>query len=623
VTEHTGSAPEATRNETCFLNCARCLYTAFGPGHSRRTMSPADWNDDQLNALRQRADTLGDQLAARLYSRDAQHGRDFGRVGYNQLLNLTDKLEEAPELMLVEDSAFQRHWQLLPPEFAGYFKPMAAPEWVDTEKLAVASRMWKDDSLGMLVVLFLGSLPACYLMARGIPALYQTDKLANRRYISQRIYETGLMLDTVMDEGGLRVVTDVDVPPVDDLCTALNQLDPTGNWSLEGRTVRRKGTTPAIDIPPQLLERTIAEVDARSVPKRFIGGPGYITIKKVRLLHASMRYMLRHPGVFKPAGNPSGLPMSLAEVNARRTDAWDTAGFGLPVNQEDLAYTLLTFGYAIPNGLEKWGWKFTAEEKHAFLHLWRLTGHVIGVEDELMTDDWDEAGRIFDRIQKHQSAPSRDGVELTNVLLEFVEDYLPTFFGLNKKLPGPAIRDLVGPEADKILAEPVLLAAKRPSRRLLWWCVRTVLRVFNWIRNCFNTVPGLTGMFSDPIHRICEELIESCRGAYRREPFFLPVDETTWIPQFGASQEFLDTLIHWRQRVFKWVFVSVVPLMFGAIGGCATIVLLFLRFKMAWLVGLSSVACFVLSLLSLHVMLPRVLAERPCIEDAPTIEKSA
>lgn len=583
-------------------------------------MSIADWSDEQLKALRQRADPVGDNLTSILYNKTPEGGTGVGRHGYNHFLHLTDKLEEAPELILAGGSEFSRQWDAMPPVFKEYFAPMELPKWVDPAKLAVASRMWEDDSLGMLVVLFLGSLPACYLMARGIPALYQTDKLANRRYISQRIYETGLMLDTVMDLGGLLVLKDADLPAVDDLIKALNDLDPTGKWIREGRSARRSGATPPVAIPPDLLARNMATVDESNEPRSFLGGPGYITIKKVRLLHASMRYMLQNPGLFRPVGPPSGPPMNLAEVHARRAEAWDKETLGLPVNQEDLAYTLLTFGYLIPAGMEKWGWKYTPEEKHAFLHLWRLTGHVLGVEDGLMTDDWDEARRIYERIQRHQSAPSKDGVELTNTLIEFIEDYLPTFFGLNEKLPAPAIRDLVGPEADKVLAEPVLRAAKSPLRRLLWWSFRTVLRMFNWIRHCLKAVPGLTGMFSDPIHKVAEELIESCRGAYRREPFFLPVSQTSWVPQFGAGPEFLETLVKWRQSVFKWVLISVVPLMIGTIGGCATIWLLLVQFQRAWIVGLVSVAFFGLSLLSLHVVLPRVLAERPSIKDASPIE---
>ena len=59
----------------------------------------------------------------------------------------------------------------------------------------------------------------------------------------------------------------------------------------------------------------------------------------------------------------------------------------------DLAFVLLTFGYLIPKGMETWGRKLPRAEKAAFLHLWRVVGHVMGIRDDLMTDDLDDGVR--------------------------------------------------------------------------------------------------------------------------------------------------------------------------------------------------------------------------------------
>ncbi len=583
-------------------------------------MSIADWSNEQLNALRQRADPLADALVAKLYE-PGSSGADFGRLGYNHFLNLTDKIQEAPGLVFTNDSELYRQLNAMPQEFVNYFDPMELPDWVDAAKLELASKMWMDNSLAMLAVLFLGSLPACYLMARGIPALYQTDKLANRRYISQRIYETGLMLDAVMGEHGLQILTDVVGTPHDAILSALNQHDPAGDWVAEGRSIRRKGKTPFVNIATELLLGRLAEHRANAKPRRFLWGPGYVTVKKVRFLHASMRYMLQHQRQFAPASVPAGAPQNLAQVFAQRTEAWDVQNLGVPVNQEDLAYTLLTFGYVIPAGLERWGWKFSTEEKHAFLHLWRVVGHVLGIEDDLMTDDWDEAGRIYRRIQQHQAASSKDGIELTNTVMEFIEDYLPRYFHLNEMLPPLAIRDLVGAEADKLLTEPVLRTAKRLDRRMLWWGVRFVLRSFCWIhRNFLKAFPSLDGVFKDLLYRVSEQLIESCRGAYARKPFYVPVNETMWIPQHGASPSFLEKLRKWRHRVFDWVFISLATLIVGAFGAGAVVVFWLLNHEVAWMSGWISASAFLLSYVSMNGMLPRLLAERPVVEALPPIE---
>lgn len=580
--------------------------------------SLADWSDEQLNSLRLRTDPVADQLVAKLYDQPGPGGSDFGRLGYNHFLNLTDKMQEAPELVFTNGSELHRQLQAMPQEFVDYFDPLELPAWVQPEKLNLANTMWTDNSLGMLVTLLLGSLPACYLMARGIPALYQTEKLSNRAYISQRIYETGLMLDAVMGDCGFQVLTDVGATVNDHTHSALNRLDPAGDWVKEGRSIRRRSEAPAPAISKEDLARTIADLHESSPPKKFLWGSGYITVKKVRFLHASMGYMLKHPGRVKPPG-AAGRPGNLAHVIAQRTEAWDVANLGEPVNQEDLGYTLLTFGYVIISGLEHWGWQFTADQKHAFLHLWRVVGHVLGIEADLMTDDWDEAGRIFHRLQRHQAMASPDGIELTSPVMEFLEAYLPNYFGIPKMLPPLAIRDLVGPEADKLFAPSVLRDVRRPTRRALWWGIRLGLRTFGRIRHQILPIfPGVGGVFASLLYRTSEGLIESCRSAYTRKPFYVPLNATTWTPQQGVSPEFMVTLHRWRQRVFNWVFFALGTLIAGVLGIGAGVTLWFLSHEAAWLAALASAVCLIASYMTMDHELPAVLAQRPRINEKPT-----
>ena len=420
---------------------------------------------------------------------------------------------EAPELVFANGSELHRQLHAMPQEFVDYFDPMLLPTWVDPDKLAVAARLWRENSLGMLVVLFLGSLPACYLMARGIPALYQTDKLADPRYISQRIYETGLFLEAVLDPGGMRVLTDVPDTPHERFLAQLQQLDPAGEWVAEGRTLRRKtGATPS-SVRPEHVHRELHDRGTAHAGRRFLWGRGYITTKKVRFLHASMRYMLLHPQQFHASHGGTAPPTNLAQVIARRTHAWDVQSLGLPVNQEDLAYTLLTFGYMIPLGLEHWGCRFSTPEKEAFLHHWRLIGHVLGVEDELMTDDWTAAGQLYERIQRHQAAASPDGIALTRTLTNFLEDYLPKLGGLNRTLPPLAIADLVGANATMLFTPADWQAARSPAKQLVWATSRTTLRWFNWTRSLVaRHLPGVANFYSAIIFRVSDELVQSCWG---------------------------------------------------------------------------------------------------------------
>ena len=84
---------------------------------------------------------------------------------------------------MVDDSRLTRQLQGMPEALLDYFNPMPAPDWVDAEKLKLGARLWQDNTLVMLVTLYAASLPACYLMKNGIPALYRTEKLRDQQFI--------------------------------------------------------------------------------------------------------------------------------------------------------------------------------------------------------------------------------------------------------------------------------------------------------------------------------------------------------------------------------------------------------------------------------------------------------
>ena len=50
---------------------------------------------------------------------------------------------------------------------------------------------------------------------------------------------------------------------------------------------------------------------------------------------------------------------------------------GLPVNQEDLAGTLMAFSWIALDGLDKLGYRLTDDERAAYLHSWLVVGHLL------------------------------------------------------------------------------------------------------------------------------------------------------------------------------------------------------------------------------------------------------
>lgn len=92
------------------------------------------------------------------------------------------------------------------------------------------------------------------------------------------------------------------------------------------------------------------------------GEVGWASALRVRALHAKVRRrLLRRQG----------------------QHAWDGAALGVPINQEDMAVTLLAFSYNVLMGLELVrGEPLPDDEQAAYLHLWRYIGHLLGVSPE-------------------------------------------------------------------------------------------------------------------------------------------------------------------------------------------------------------------------------------------------
>jgi ER-bound oxygenase mpaB/B'/Rubber oxygenase, catalytic domain len=154
------------------------------------------------------------------------------------------------------------------------------------------------------------------------------------------------------------------------------------------------------------------------------GGPGFQAVRRVRLMHAAVRWLIEHdPRV-----------------------GWDGAGLGRPVNQEDLLMTILTFTEVVFEGFDRTGVDYTPCDAHDYLHLWSYVGYLLGVEPRFLPLDRSSAETLMEHVRSAHFGPSEAGGELTKALLDQARTLLPRPF---KGLPGTAIRWYVGdPTAD-------------------------------------------------------------------------------------------------------------------------------------------------------------------------------
>ncbi len=212
------------------------------------------------------------------------------------------------------------------------------PAWADASRIARAEELFFDMSMLSCSLLFCASLPECYVVPDLAGVLHVAGQL--EAHCDYRVRSTAAMIFPVMMRGGL--------------------ADPEGG--------------------------------------------GIAQILKVRLIHATIRHLILR-------GNPADavaagcLPVAPLDGPCRNVydtlfnNGWNVAAHGLPCNQEELAYTLLTFHYIFLRGLRQLGLGLAQQDEEAYLHTWNVVGHVLGIEEGQMSHGMAQAEASFNAIQ--------------------------------------------------------------------------------------------------------------------------------------------------------------------------------------------------------------------------------
>jgi len=253
-------------------------------------------------------------------------------------------------LKLVRNESYHPElFQDLPKEVAQtvtrYFDNTSTlPSWADSRQIKTGEEVFSLFGPEVFMLLNVLSLPMCYTCRKGAKVLYMTGRLSDR--------------------GG--------------------NIDP---------------------LTRRLMETAQMVVNAMSPGGLAPGGKGIITLQKVRLIHASIRYFLKHKKF-----NPEG---------------WDVETYGEPINQEDLAGTLMSFAPIILNGLKNLSVTLNKEQREAYLHCWRIIGHLMGIDASLLPQTEEDNWELAVKILRHQSAHSAEGEELTQSCITFIDTIMP------------------------------------------------------------------------------------------------------------------------------------------------------------------------------------------------------
>lgn len=148
------------------------------------------------------------------------------------------------------------------------------------------------------------------------------------------------------------------------------------------------------DTGHMICECVIQQDDASSLQPKT-RGEGWKAMLRVRFLHGMVR-------------------RRLSQKSYWRSDLW-----GVPINQEDMAATLLAFSYNVLIGVEMiLGHPLSAAEENAYIHFWRYVGWVMGVQEEYNPCvDLVHSKAALESIVMHLLEPDHDSIAVAHHLI--------------------------------------------------------------------------------------------------------------------------------------------------------------------------------------------------------------
>jgi hypothetical protein len=318
----------------------------------------------RLHELSSKGDPLGDRLALAIVQFDDIE-KSFARL--NAVLAVLKKLETNESLLLSNE---------IPELDANTFhclqdflkKASAWPSNFDERQIKKTEQLFKEQGyLSSLVFLF-ASLPEVYIMPDISSILHVTGQL--KKIAEQRIRSTATMVLAVLLEGGL--------------------LSPRG--------------------------------------------VGIVLTLRARIIHSFIRVLLLrdNPENLKPPY--SSIPRLKNQKNPRHLfemvyqNGWEFKDSNLPCNQLELLYTLLTFSFIYLRSLKRLNLDISADDQEAYLAIWNIVGHFMGIDVDFFPQNYKEAEILFNEIHFHGYKDKRHvnfQKNLIHALLESIENNIP------------------------------------------------------------------------------------------------------------------------------------------------------------------------------------------------------
>jgi hypothetical protein len=330
------------------------------------------------------------------------------------------------------------------------------PEWMDEKKVKLAQQVFQNNPFVAFTLLGSLSLPVLYTCGRGgIQVLMLTEQLNTK--VERRLVETGFLTTGAMRKGGLWV----------------------------------EGDSPT---------------DRRGLPI------GLSAIQRVRLLHAATRTIIS--GFYETGKRARANGEEVRIYQGKPADEMWRDEWGVPIHQQYLAGTLMTFSYLVLWGLKRLGVFLSKEESEAYMHTWNVVGYLLGIDERvlLQISSYDAGRALYRNIMTINRSNEPDQIEMGRILTKSLLEYQTEQF--KRQLPGGAGRRLT--HIPKMLMHRLL---SKGDRELLGVEITAMDRIFIpcvnflfWLRAFMNKALGT--QYSSFAHWYFEKTIKDIEENY-------------------------------------------------------------------------------------------------------------
>ncbi|WBB61919.1 oxygenase MpaB family protein [Streptomyces sp. WMMC500] len=129
-------------------------------------------------------------------------------------------------------------------------------------------------------------------------------------------------------------------------------------------------------------------------------GEMIVTAVKTRMVHAAVRNLLpQSPGWTDTSG-----------------------GQTIPISQADVMVTWHSLATFVMRKMIEWKVRISAADSEAYLHVWQVTAHMLGVRDEYIPATWAAANAQSKQLLDPVLGPTEEGLKLCEILLDIVAE---------------------------------------------------------------------------------------------------------------------------------------------------------------------------------------------------------